>query len=218
MTLGAQRQTLRKRLITETLNGYFGHKPVLLEELRWSVLREEAKRKGKCLDQVSDSSLKSFARTIREHCPDLRSVRIPINDAFPVGLLARAGVYRLRVMAEQDSFLTSAEATVLCRFTKKLPAWEPRYVRRYVTPQHHAVTLRFFAAFPCDASFYVIEGAPGVFIPATQRLSLVCSSGVTVALETELKRLSTVPWRLVGYDRGCWFDVSAMDGLNRVST
>lgn len=204
--LGRRRETLRKRVLLRVLSEH-GEMP--LEELRVRVLAQSAP--DRIAGKVTRGTQVSFARTIREHCPDVRSVKIPIVAATFVGLLARCAMYRLPA-ARRAMFLTGARPTILCRYDSKVDALEPRFRQRYVIPQYRAVTFRFFAAAP-SPSAASIRSAPGVFIPCTSshKLTVVTKRD---GGELDLAKLANVPWMLFGYGGvKNWFELSPTDRL-----
>jgi len=94
------RETARKRLIREALNGT-GGAPIPLEELRWGVLLRESECSDNCGRSVTmtASYQKSFNRSLRTFlsglAPEMRLHRISC-DLWSAGLLARIAVYRLQ--------------------------------------------------------------------------------------------------------------------------
>lgn len=145
----SRRKTARKGLIEEILVRDYSGGPVLLEELRWRVLMQQY---GPGFIEMTDSKMKSFARTIREHAPELEIARISIDGETPVGLVARAAVYRLRQLDQLRWFLHADDPHILCRYQTKMEVDEPRYwsSNRYVTPYYHVAAFRFFATRPTE--------------------------------------------------------------------
>lgn len=180
----AQRETVRKYLIRSVLEEAG---PLLLEELRWRVLRREAEQRGARLQVLERSHLQSFARTAREH---FQIEKLPITDRTVVGLVARAALYRVREQARLDAFLGSAQPTVVCQYRKNFPVDEPRYTRRYVTPQHHMLLFDFSSSDKAAVAFRIR-------IPATHELTLVSRPGDA----RSIRRLAAVRWRLLGRRR-----------------
>jgi hypothetical protein len=207
------RTTARKALIDQILREQYSGGPVLLEELRWKVL---AQQYGPAFVEMTDAKQKSFARTIRDYFPIGRIRRIRIDANLPLGLIARAAVFRLKRRNELDAFLDGESPSILCRYRTNREVDEPRYHsgNRYVIPQYHAVTFRFFPKFPETASYDAVLCAPGTFIPATQKLLLITLPGSS----PNTKSAAQVPWQLFGYQRlDQWYGVAPMDGLSSVT-
>lgn len=205
-----RRASLRKQLVARAMEPGL---PMLLGELRWMVLQDESKARGEEIGEIDRSQRVSFARTIREHCPDLTIAKVAVAKTTPVGLLARCAVYRLHLAAALNRFLGGPEPTILCRFQGRLEMPDPQYEVRYVIPQRHAVTFRFFPAIPIARSYETIEGAPGTLIPATRshEISVVTPRGVKILLDI----LAQVPWKLFGHDSlEDWFPVRPADPLD----
>lgn len=205
----SRRVTARKAIIEEFLARDYSGGPVLLEELRWIVLREQC---GTGFVEMTDSKRKSFTRTIRKHTPELTIHKFSIDDKTPVGLVARAAVYRQRSWDQLSQFLNGQDPCILCRFQSNVEVLYPRYRswNRYVVPQYHAATFRFFSVYPTVLTYEEIQLIPGTFIPATQKLSLVVSPGTKV----DLRSVATVPWKLFGYEKlEDWHQVAPTDGL-----
>jgi hypothetical protein len=182
---------------------------LLLDELRVLVLAEVAP--DRLAEESSRSAQVSFARTVREHCPNVRRVKIPIGPTTLIGLLARCAVYRLP-NSQRAAFLAGTNPTILCRYDSKVETSEPRFRERYVIPHHRAVTFRFFAAVP-RPSPASIRTAPGVFIPCTSSHKLTVVGASAVRAE-DLAALATVPWTLLGYGGvKDWFELRPDDRL-----
>jgi len=214
MPLIIERKTLRKSLIAEEFAARFEEQPVLLEELRWAVLAREYEVRGRHVEHLSRANLNSFARTIREHFGMFGIKKLPIRDELPVGLLARAGVYRIKERHVLEGFLAAKRATVVCRYTQRQQASDPRYYKnRWATPYHHAVTLRFLTGECPNPTIELLQGIPGTYIPATRPLSVVCKQEATPIPE----RMCSVPWALVGYTTGFFYDVEPVSPLRCIS-
>jgi hypothetical protein len=141
VTDGQGRDTLRKRFIWSVLSD---RKAILLDELRWLVLRREARARGTKLKAVTVSQATSFARTVRDHMPDLRTWDIAMGegDRAPIGLVAATAVFRVRDLAKLDPFLSGSSPTVVCRYVTDLPVQEfgetPRYRHsNFAVPYYH---------------------------------------------------------------------------------
>jgi hypothetical protein len=207
----AERQSRRKRLISEFLH----REPyALLDELRWHVLRREAMESGRSLSVIERSHLVSFSRTVRDHCSELDLHRFAILDSTYVGLVARCGVYRIRAVNDVLRFLNAVDPSILCSFNTKIHFEAPRYTERFVTPCHHAVTVRLFEQ-PQPGRHANSE--PCAFVPATSRqwITVVAPRGQSIRQET----LAQVAWKLFG--RGPkstdpWFAVRPLDPLSSV--
>jgi hypothetical protein len=208
------RETCRKRVIRELLGSSFAGRAVLLDELRWAVFSAQRPDDDKSGSSITRSWLNSFARTIREQLPaEFRIEKIEINEATLVGVLARAALHRLKNVSWLRHFLKATEPTILCRYKTNMDIEEPRYRSRYVTPQYHVATFRFFEQRPKSLSYEALNGIPGTLIPATQKLTVI----VPRAMEVDLPQVAVVPWRLYGYhDLYDWYEVSATDRLDAV--
>ncbi len=211
-----RRQTSRKRRIRELIDSTYAGNAILLDELRWAVLDAESTATDSKDDEISRSWLNSFARTIREQFPEFVIEKIPINNATPLGLVARTALYRLKSPSELRGFLTNAEEpTILCRFQRKQDAsHKARYHWRYVIPHHHVATFRVFNEEPGKLNYDIINLYPGVLIPATQKLSLI----VPPNTELDLPSIADVPWKLLGYDEDLndRYEVAGTDSLSCV--
>ncbi len=174
-----RRQTIRKRLIREVLAREFSSAPVLLEELRWRVLLLEGQTRGEPFEVMKPTHLKSFARTIRVHMPDLIIDKLPQPDRVPVGIIARAAVFRTAKRVDLQRILDSRTTCIFLRYRRTLAA----SARTWVT-----VVCDIYAKFPPRA-----ETGPGsrhllavrVF-PATAPISVVCSKPLTAQAVTAL--------------------------------
>src|SRR5438105_328133 len=71
-----RRFTRRKQLIEAVFNEDCASKPVFLDELRWRVFVREMDEKGTSTAEMPISYMKSFARTLREHMPSLKSFKL----------------------------------------------------------------------------------------------------------------------------------------------
>ncbi len=117
-TSSGRRKTLRKRLIQKYLEEING--PVLLEELRWHVLREESLLKSKHqLEYLTRANLNSFARTIREHFPELVVCKLFRPENQPAGLVVRESLYRLSSWEHIQEFVNGNQPTVFCSYLRR---------------------------------------------------------------------------------------------------
>lgn len=110
MIVAVQRETLRKRLIRTVLQE---RKALLLEELRWEVLRREADERGKTMHRLERSQLVSFARTARDH---FSIKKVPISGRTTIGLVARCAAYRIHERDDLEAFLTGSAPVVVCQY------------------------------------------------------------------------------------------------------
>jgi len=207
-----QRTTKRKALIERIIADDYIGGPVLLEELRWKVLTQQY---GPSFTEMTDAKQKSFARTIREHTPQLSIQKISIDGRMPVGLIARAAVYRQKKFDDLHCFLNGENPCVLCRYQTNVDVDEPRYDsgNRLRGPALSCATFRFFAERPTVLSYEEVQRVPGTFIPTTQKLSLVCPTGIVV----DLGAVAAVPWKLFGYEAlADWHEVDPLDQLSTV--
>lgn len=79
-----------------------------MEELRWKVLIAQC---GPAFLKMTDAKQRSFARTVRDHMPHLERLSLPIGRA-PAGMIARAGLFRVRDLRDIKAFLDSREQHV----------------------------------------------------------------------------------------------------------
>lgn len=207
-----RRDTPRKRHLREVLDSMYLGRPALLDELRWIVV---GKQLAEALDESARRSIRnSFARTVREQLDDHVTQKVPVTPETPVGLIARAAVYRVSDLDFLPRFLNAQEACILCRYKTNFDVDETRYVpSRYVIPHHHAATFRFFESRPAGITYEQLWSVPGVFIPTTQKLTLIVPEGATA----DLASVAVVPWQLFGYEElSAWSKVNGMDPLHRV--
>lgn len=112
------RLSLRKELIQTALKQIDGG--ILLEELRWKILREENELKiGTPLERLTRSNLNSFSRTIREHIPEIVVYKLPRPENQMVGLVAREALYRFDKWRQIHLFLGGKNPTVFCKFERR---------------------------------------------------------------------------------------------------
>ena len=132
---------------------------VVLDELRWIVLQHEADDRGRQLDVIERGPMQSFARTVREHMPNVACMDVALGagSRCPVALLAATAVYRLRHRTQLDAFLSGPSPTIAWEYVTNLPVEEfeetPRYVRgpeRYVVPQFHLYLVDLYAQYERD--------------------------------------------------------------------
>lgn len=207
------RNTARKRHIREALEGDYADRPVLLEELRWAVRLRETGQQAIANWMVTRSWQNSFARTIREQFPTHRVHKIPVNGETPIGIVARAALYRLKHASDLYAFLQGATPCILGCWVTNIQPDPPRYRQRYATPHYYAARFRCFPTFPEEPSNLMIKNAPDVSIPGTHKLSLVVPPGTRV----DLRPLANISWRLFGYRRANdWFEVRPADSLSKV--
>ncbi len=179
-----RRQTKRKSAITDLLEEIEG-RPLLLDELRWRVLRADTNSPAKPLTR---SFLNSFARTVREQLTHHEVVKLPISETTPVGLLARMALFRVRDPEHVATFLATPDALMECWYTTSVKVETARYMKnRWVTPYHHAVVVALFLS-PDPTTSELAR----VFIPGTQAVSVVAKRGTRPPAES----LSHVPWKL----------------------
>lgn len=99
------RLTIRKKLIFQTLESNSGE-PMLLDELRWLVLKKESILKtGEATRQLSRSDLNSFSRTIREMRDEICTTQLLHPDIQPVEIIAKECVFRIREWDSIEYFL-----------------------------------------------------------------------------------------------------------------
>lgn len=208
------RETKRKRMLREVLSTAYEGQVVLLDELRWRIFESQRGDSDPTGTAITRSWLNSFARTVREQLPSgYRIEKVPIGQGTPVGLVARAAVYRLKDVSALRAFLQAKSACILCRWKTNLEVAEPRYRQRYVTPHHHVATFRFFQKRPSKVTYGSLEATPGTLIPTTQKLTLIVPRGMQINSQSGV----TVPWKLFRYDElSEWHEVAAGDPLSDV--
>ena len=176
------RKTYRKELIERMLTD----KPILLEELRWRVLIEEYKEKGTTFNQMGESHLESFARTVRNHMPGLRIYKLPRPDHIQPGIVARAAVYRIREREKLDSFLRAEQGWICWNYADRqesgrvtvgcfLLAEKPGYLDSEVNIRRQRGLISYS------------------LFPVTAPLSLVARRA---PLTQDLNELASIPWPL----------------------
>ncbi|HTU19460.1 MAG TPA: hypothetical protein VMG10_15475 [Gemmataceae bacterium] len=109
------RNTNRKRIIQAMLAEAAGT-PIVLEELRWCVMRKELAEEKEPVTAMSEAYQKSFNRTLRTFLLDLApglSIH-RIASGWTAGLLARVAVYRLDQVALLDTFLACPSCSLHC--------------------------------------------------------------------------------------------------------
>ncbi len=109
------RTTNRKRFIHQVLAGAAGT-PMVLEELRWRVMRMELEDEKQPVGAMTQSYQKSFNRSLRSFlptlAPTLRIHKIASDNGWAAGLLARVAVYRFDRYALLDRFLSRESASL----------------------------------------------------------------------------------------------------------
>src|SRR5262249_7380500 len=111
------RETVRKRLIREVLEG-LGGGASCLDELRWLVrLQESDCQFGRGNVRMTTSYEKSFNRSLRSFLPalvpDLCLHKVSSANGWTAGLLAHIAVYRLQEYDLLDKFLRSRSASII---------------------------------------------------------------------------------------------------------
>lgn len=96
-----RRETDRRRRLREALESTYRGQAVLLDELRWRVVGEQMAERAD--ENARRSLLNSFARTVREQLTNHLIKKIAISPDTPVGLVARAAVYRMKDIAVTSS-------------------------------------------------------------------------------------------------------------------
>jgi hypothetical protein len=107
------RNTDRKRILQIVL-AETGGTPIVLEELRWRVMRHELAKEKEPVAAMTESYQKCFNRTLRSFLPVLAPrLRIHrIGSGWTAGLVARVAVYRLEHVAQLDLFLACPSASL----------------------------------------------------------------------------------------------------------
>jgi hypothetical protein len=184
------RDTLRKRIVSTVVAE---RRAVLLDELRWEALRREAKAQGKKLKAISVSQASSFARTVRDHMPELRTWDVSLSDGpRPSALIAATAVFRLKQHSKLEAFLGGPSPTVTCRFVTDLPVHEfgetPRYRRsNFAVPYYHLYLVDLHSG---------AEHIARIKIPPSHKVTIV---GVDHELDVE-RALSSARWRVITED------------------
>lgn len=136
MSPNSHRTTLRKHLITEIIASEYLGKPVLLEELRCKVYLRELAHHQQDTKQLTSSYMKSFARTVRDHMPELFVYKLRRPTRIPIGIIARAAFFRCQDMT---TLTMLTEAPSLYCYIQFKPASvqdakpdPPPYIRPYV--------------------------------------------------------------------------------------
>lgn len=209
------RSTPRKKLIETVLRERFRGRAVILEELRWSVYPDEMASKGHPIGEMSESYRKCFNRTVRAYSIDFGVQNLRIDGSTPLGMLARAAVYRLKTTDQLAAFRGSPDPCIVCRWQASMIANRPRY-RSYATPHFHAAQFWLFERRPEETSYEVLDAAPWkVLIPTTCRLAIVTRRRA----ELDLLDVCECPWMLLGYyGPKEWGEVDATDPLGCIKS
>src|SRR6185312_3991697 len=95
-SMSKTRSTDRKRILQAVLTETAGS-PIVLEELRWRVMRRELAEEKEPVASMTEAYQKSFNRTLRMFLSDLApGISIHrIEGGWTAGLVARVAVYRL---------------------------------------------------------------------------------------------------------------------------
>lgn len=187
---GRRRDTLRKRLIRTVLAG---RSAILLDELRWLVLRREARTRGpKLVMTVSQAT--SFTRTVRNHMPELRTWDITIAGGDPVllELIAATAVFRVREQAKLDAFLTGSSPSVVCRYVTDLPVQQFGETARY---EHSRFAVPYYHLYLVDL-YSGPSRVARVKIPPSHKVTIVG----TRERWTYDEVLASQTWQVVSHD------------------
>lgn len=146
------RDTRRKQFVRSVLRE---RGAMLLDELRWLVLEREAADRRKTLESIARGPMQSFARTIRDHMPDVPIHDIPLGhpSECPLGLVATCAVYRLRERAKLMSFIEGSSPAIRCQLRTDLPVAEFGDTARYAggsgfaTPYYHLLLFDLYSTY-----------------------------------------------------------------------
>lgn len=103
--MAKQRNTERKRRIQAALKDMAT--PIVLEELRWNVMRQELQEQMPPRTELRKAELVSFNRSLRMFLPELApgmSIQ-KVEEEWTAGLLARVAVFRLKNLEQLDLFV-----------------------------------------------------------------------------------------------------------------
>lgn len=123
--MAKQRNTDRKRRIQAALKDMAS--PIVLEELRWKVMRQELQEEVPPRTELTKADMVSFNRSLRTFVKELTpglSIH-KVEDEWTAGLLARVAVFRLKDLSQIDQF--SACKTVSFHFwtnARTADVWE----------------------------------------------------------------------------------------------
>lgn len=113
-----RRGSTRKGLIAKQLSE--ARTPMLLGELRWKVHRQEAEAgPNPPSNALTRSYCNSFARTIRDHCPELALTHLLRPECQPVGILVQDALYRLNDRDRIDRILSDGSYTAYCKYERR---------------------------------------------------------------------------------------------------
>lgn len=219
MVEGHLRETLRKRLVMKFLEGEIeetsfirekkSRAPWLLEELRWEVLAWERSRKQLDTEEpMHPSYKKSFARTIREHMPDVIIHKLQRPDEIHSGIVTRAALFRLEEQDDIEEFLRREKKVVIGTY---VPDAGPNHSRRpvvkcdfHVFRLHHelyehehlkevlqALQTLEDRGYRWQLLAGLAKDPKRVMLPVSQPLTLVALSPVT---SEDLVKIADVPW------------------------
>ncbi|MEX2317621.1 MAG: hypothetical protein WD669_10755 [Pirellulales bacterium] len=198
------RTTVRKALIEKTLCDEFSGGPVLLEELRWRVFTKQLEPG---FTELTDAKRKSFARTIREHMPQLQIQRFRVRE-LASGLITRAALYRIQSRAIIQHFIATSRNSVVItigfpdhygyqrgEFGDRL--WNER--RQHYRKKLPRVTVGcfFLEDVVSDESWpinLVDRATAKVVIPKSHKIVVIRDSSPQRALD--LRPLTRVPWKI----------------------
>lgn len=199
MTRGKFRETCRKRIIRDLLTVEFADGPVLLEELRWHTLVREATLSKKQHNEMTLSYLKSFARTIRDHLPDVVIHKIAKPQRMPIGIVARAAIFRIDHREALQGFLASPDRCIFLRFTNNR-YWE----RSEREPRERpALICELYKAFAKRNAEHNRKPYTTKIVPTNSNISVVSGSAesVTNAQYSALARPECPLYRVTYYGR-----------------
>ena len=91
---------------------------MLLEELRWNSLLIEHQENGENSKIMKRSYRNSFARTIREHFPELALQKLPRPDGLHAGIVLRAALHRLASWDDIQRFKNGSSPTMFAHWSK----------------------------------------------------------------------------------------------------
>lgn len=107
------RNTSRKELIRTALKTAASI-PIILEELRWIVMRGELHAEQVSRDEMNKSDTVSFNRSLRTFLPEIdpNLLTHKVERAWTAGLLARVAVFRLKRWEQVEQFLSCNSTSI----------------------------------------------------------------------------------------------------------
>lgn len=188
------RNTQRKDIIRYMLSHRFENKPVLLEELCWATFVEERERKDQDSRLLPRAYRNSFARTVREHMPELMLHKQHVLDS-PIGVIARAAVFRVRDQRLIEQFVSAKAPHIVVNTSELID---------YVSLERvgYFVRCRLYKGPPVAYPRHLAYGRnylDRVLLPLTIPISVVCQGTPN---DSDLKNLAESSWAVLWARRG----------------